>query len=146
MGGAIGFPHRGSSDIVSENDGEIEMGHKINELKSDLFQINATYHHPGQWHDLPARPSQVYNPATSERYQWYVITNLVAESVYECMVQAKNQHGFGELSDPHQWFSSQRGRLLHSGAPTHMYHNFFCNLLISTLSLIATVIINNITK
>lgn len=92
-----------------------------------------TYHHPGQWHDLLVRPPQLYNPATSERHQWYIINNLVAESVYECLVQTKNQHGFGELSDPHQWFSSQKGRLLHSAATAtlQIHYNFVVFVLIS---------------
>lgn len=74
------------------------------------LQINSSFHHPGQWHDLLVRPKQVYNPGTSERSMWYHITNLVPESVYECLVQTRNQHGFGELSELHQWFNSPRGR------------------------------------
>lgn len=100
-----------------------------------LLQINSTYHHPGQWHDLLIRAPQLYNPATSERHQWYPITNLVAESVYECLVQAKNQHGFGELSDPHQWFSSQRGRLLHSGGGVAKINTFWVIVMICSFLL-----------
>lgn len=81
------------------------------------------------------RPVQLYNPATSERHQWYRITNLVAESVYECLVQAKNQHGFGELSDPHQWYSSQRGRLLHSGVTTTKINAFLVIVVICSFLL-----------
>ncbi|KAJ8965609.1 hypothetical protein NQ314_004000, partial [Rhamnusium bicolor] len=64
------------------------------------------------WHDLLVKPSQTYNSATSERSQRYRLTNLQADSVYECLVQTKNQHGYGELSDLHQWFTSPRGRTI----------------------------------
>lgn len=74
--------------------------------------MNASFHHPGQWHDLLVRPSQTYNSVNSERSMWYRINNLIPDSMYECLVQTKNQHGFGELSEIHQWFSSQRGRPL----------------------------------
>lgn len=77
-----------------------------------FFQVNSTYQYPGQWHDLLVKPSQRYNSATGERYQSFKLTGLIPDSVYECLVQTKNQHGFGELSDLHQWFSSQRGRTL----------------------------------
>ncbi|KAJ8961467.1 hypothetical protein NQ318_014715 [Aromia moschata] len=76
------------------------------------IMVNISYHHPGQWHDLLVKPSQIYNSATSERTQRYRLTNLQADSVYECLVQTKNQHGYGELSDLHQWFTSTRGRLV----------------------------------
>ncbi|KAI4454506.1 contactin 5 [Holotrichia oblita] len=75
-------------------------------------EMNASYHHPGQWHDLLVRPKQTYNSATSERRQSYIIKHLIPDSVYECLIQTKNQHGYGELSDLHQWFSSQKGRPL----------------------------------
>ncbi|XP_017770167.1 PREDICTED: lachesin-like, partial [Nicrophorus vespilloides] len=77
-----------------------------------MMQINASYHHPGQWHDLLVRPHQIFNAVTGERRQSYHLVNLQADSVYECLVQTKNQHGFGELSDLHQWFTSQKGRPL----------------------------------
>ncbi|GJQ77960.1 hypothetical protein Trydic_g2321 [Trypoxylus dichotomus] len=77
-----------------------------------MLQINASFHHPGQWHDLLVRPKQTYNSATSERRQSYTIRHLIPDSVYECLIQTKNQHGYGELSDLHQWFSSQKGRPL----------------------------------
>ncbi|KAG5870541.1 hypothetical protein JTB14_035687 [Gonioctena quinquepunctata] len=73
---------------------------------------NSTYHHPGHWHDLLVKPTQSYNAATSERTQNYLITNLHPDSVYECLIQTKNQHGYGELSDLHQWFTSPRGRYI----------------------------------
>lgn len=72
--------------------------------------MNSTYHHSGQWHDLLVKPTQSYNSATGERTQRYKLTNLQADAVYECLVQTKNQHGYGELSDLHQWFTSARGR------------------------------------
>ncbi|XP_060523734.1 lachesin-like isoform X2 [Cylas formicarius] len=72
--------------------------------------INNSYHHPGQWHDLLVKPSQTFSVSTSERTQWYRLHNLQADSAYECLVQTKNQHGYGELSDLHQWYTSPRGR------------------------------------
>ncbi|RZC41958.1 limbic system-associated membrane protein, partial [Asbolus verrucosus] len=74
--------------------------------------INSTspYDHKGQWHDLVVKSSQKYDPKTSERTQTYRITNLIPDSVYECLVLTKNQHGFSEVSELHQWFSSQKGR------------------------------------
>ncbi|XP_044757427.1 MAM domain-containing glycosylphosphatidylinositol anchor protein 2-like [Coccinella septempunctata] len=74
--------------------------------------VNTTYQYPGQWHDLLVKPSQRFNSATGERYQSFKLSGLIPDSVYECLVQTKNLHGFGELSDLHQWFSSQRGRPL----------------------------------
>ncbi|XP_019869703.1 lachesin [Aethina tumida] len=80
------------------------------------MMINSSYHHPGQWHDLLVKPPQSYNSATGERSQTYRLSNLVADSVYECLIQTRNHHGFGELSDLHQWFSSPRGSpLLRNG-------------------------------
>ncbi|XP_057669809.1 opioid-binding protein/cell adhesion molecule-like [Diorhabda carinulata] len=73
---------------------------------------NASYHHPGHWHDVVVKPAQTYNPANSERTQRYKLTNLFPDSVYECLIQTKNQHGFGELSDLHQWSTSPRGRFI----------------------------------
>lgn len=61
------------------------------------------------------KPGQTYNSATSERSQRYRLTNLEADSVYECLVQTKNQHGYGELSDLHQWFTSPKGRVIVHG-------------------------------
>ncbi|XP_050305550.1 MAM domain-containing glycosylphosphatidylinositol anchor protein 1 isoform X2 [Anthonomus grandis grandis] len=74
--------------------------------------VNTSYHHPGHWHDLLVKPSQTYNSATSERTQWYRLTNLHADSVYECLIQTKNQHGYGGLSDIFQWFTSPKGRII----------------------------------
>lgn len=71
--------------------------------------MNSSYHLPGQWHDLSVKPTQSYNPATCERTQSFLINNLDPDSVYEVLVQTKNQHGFGELSDMHQWFTSRKG-------------------------------------
>lgn len=71
--------------------------------------MNVSYHHAGQWHDLLVKPKQSYNPMTTERRQSFRLTNLVAESVYECLVQSKNQHGFGDLSDVHQWYTLPEG-------------------------------------
>ncbi|KAL1509496.1 hypothetical protein ABEB36_004216 [Hypothenemus hampei] len=76
------------------------------------IMVNTSYHHPGQWHDLLIKPSQTYNSATGERTQWYNLHNLHPDSVYECLVQTKNQHGYGELSDLYQWFTSPKGRLI----------------------------------
>ncbi|XP_030753077.1 fasciclin-2-like [Sitophilus oryzae] len=74
--------------------------------------VNTSYHHPRQWHDLLVKPSQTYNPSTSERTQWYRLHNLQPDSAYECLIQTKNQHGYGELSDLHQWFTSPKGRFI----------------------------------
>ncbi|KAK9884559.1 hypothetical protein WA026_007400 [Henosepilachna vigintioctopunctata] len=106
--------------------------------------INATYQYPGQWHDLLVKPSQRYNSATGERYQSYKLTGLTPDSVYECLVQTKNQHGFGELSDLHQWFSSQKGRPLvyNSGEFLHRKYDFLKFILILCLHKIG----NNFTK
>ncbi|CAH0553650.1 unnamed protein product, partial [Brassicogethes aeneus] len=80
-------------------------------------EMNVSYHLPGQWHDLSVKPSQTYNAASCERTQSFLIKNLEADSVYEVLVQTKNQHGFGELSDMHQWFTSRRGGpFVHSSA------------------------------
>nr|XP_022906599.1 neural cell adhesion molecule 1-B-like [Onthophagus taurus] len=98
--------------------------------------INSSYHHPGQWHDLLVKPRQIYHISTSERHQSYSIKSLSPDSVYECLVQAKNQHGFGELSDLHQWFSSQKGRpLVHLTSQQSWIHDgkrarFDCLILI----------------
>ncbi|KAK9739900.1 Immunoglobulin I-set domain [Popillia japonica] len=98
-----------------------------------MLQINASFHHPGQWHDLLVRPKQTYNSATSERRQSHIIKHLIPDSVYECLIQTKNQHGYGELSDLHQWFSSQKGRpLIHlSGCPKLRMES--CLLMLTTI-------------
>lgn len=74
--------------------------------------VNATYQQPGQWHDLLVKPRQRFNTANGERHQTYKLTGLIGDSVYECLVQTKNQHGFGDLSDLHQWVTSPKGRVL----------------------------------
>lgn len=106
-----------------------------------MIQINSTYHHPGQWHDLLVRPHQSFNPSTSERSQSYQLRNLQAESVYECLVQTKNQHGFGELSDLHQWFTSQKGRPFVS-ANTASSFNIKNNLIGVILSCVLLIFIH----
>lgn len=78
--------------------------------------MNSTYQHSGQWHDKIVYPYQIrFDPSTSERTQWYRITDLNGDSVYECLVAARNQHGYGEFSDLHQWFTSMRGRIMGPG-------------------------------
>ncbi|EFA08611.1 MAM domain-containing glycosylphosphatidylinositol anchor protein 2 isoform X1 [Tribolium castaneum] len=84
----------------------------IIEVKILYRRINATtfYDHKGQWHDLVIKPEQKYDAKTSERLQSFRITNLVPDSLYECLILTKNQHGYSDVSDVHQWFSSDKGR------------------------------------
>lgn len=81
-------------------------------IQIQFLQVNSSHHRPGQWHDLLVKPPQSYNSATSERSLRYRLTDLEADSVYECLIQTKNQHGYGELSDLHQWFTSPKGRII----------------------------------
>ncbi|XP_066150996.1 neurotrimin-like [Euwallacea fornicatus] len=100
------------------------------------IMINSTYHHPGQWHDIQINPSQSFNPASSERTQWYRLHNLQPDSVYECLVQTKNQHGYGELSDVFQWFTSPKGRfIVHSKSSQFKGHpiGIFLGLIVTLL-------------
>ncbi|XP_044272490.1 neogenin-like isoform X2 [Tribolium madens] len=84
----------------------------IIEVKILYRRINATsfYDHKGQWHDLVIKPEQKYDSKTSERFQSFRITNLVPDSLYECLILTKNQHGYSDVSDVHQWFSLDKGR------------------------------------
>ncbi|KAF5307420.1 hypothetical protein FQR65_LT06934 [Abscondita terminalis] len=78
--------------------------------------INTTYHHHDQWHDMIVRPNEVsFNSESTERLQQYQLNGLVADSVYECLVQTKSQYGYSELSNLHQWFTSRVGRQIESG-------------------------------
>ncbi|XP_063916510.1 MAM domain-containing glycosylphosphatidylinositol anchor protein 2-like [Zophobas morio] len=110
----------------------------IMEAKILYRRINATtiYDHKGQWHDLVVKPSQKYDPKTGERVQSFRITNLTPESLYECLILTKNQHGYSEVSSLHQWFSSDKGRPLVES----MGHNV-AGLSLSTLMFIQAVIL-----
>ncbi|KAJ8914577.1 hypothetical protein NQ315_017282 [Exocentrus adspersus] len=99
-----------NGQVVTRKGGPVSFECKANGNPTPT--VNTSYHQPGQWHDLLVKPSQTYNSATGERSQRYRLTNLQADSVYECLVQTKNQHGYGELSDLHQWFTSPKGRNL----------------------------------
>ncbi|KAJ8984905.1 hypothetical protein NQ317_002745, partial [Molorchus minor] len=101
---------------------------------------NISYHRFEQWHDLLVKPSQTYNPTKGERTQTYRLTNLQPDSVYEGFVQTKNQHGYGDLSQVHQWFTSQRGRILvqHSSAVTSYCRKQFSVALV----LVALLVVN----
>lgn len=61
--------------------------------------------------------------------------------MYECLVQTKNQHGFGELSDLHQWFTSQKGRPFVS-ANTASSFNIKNNLIGVILSCVLLIFIH----
>ncbi|KAF7283823.1 hypothetical protein GWI33_022863 [Rhynchophorus ferrugineus] len=98
--------------------------------------VNTSYHHPRQWHDLLVKPSQNYNSATSERTQKYRLINLQADSAYECLIQTKNQHGYGELSDLHQWFTSPKGRFVIQNSGYTRKHSAFSLIFVVILSLI----------
>ncbi|XP_031330732.1 MAM domain-containing glycosylphosphatidylinositol anchor protein 2-like [Photinus pyralis] len=77
--------------------------------------INTTYHHHDQWHDMIVRPNEVsFNSESTERLQQYQLNGLVADSVYECLIQTKSQYGYSELSNLHQWFTSRVGRQIES--------------------------------
>ncbi|KAJ3624150.1 hypothetical protein MTP99_017796 [Tenebrio molitor] len=103
------------------------------EVKILYRRINSTmpYDHKGQWHDLVVKPNQKYDPKTSERIQSFRIMNLIPDSLYECLILTKNQHGYSEVSDLHQWFSSDKGRpFVHSSG-----HSFFSFSVATMMSL-----------
>lgn len=82
------------------------------------MNVSIPYDHKPQWHDLVVTPNQRYDPKTSDRIQSYRIMNLIPDSVYECLILTKNQHGYSEVSDLHQWVSSQKGqRFVESSSP-----------------------------
>ncbi|XP_018323456.1 protein amalgam-like [Agrilus planipennis] len=75
--------------------------------------MNTTYHQSGRWHDLIVQPNEAnYNSENSDRLQWYRLRNLNPDSVYECIVQAKNQYGYGDQSILHQWLTSSPGKTI----------------------------------
>ncbi|XP_048521040.1 MAM domain-containing glycosylphosphatidylinositol anchor protein 2 isoform X2 [Dendroctonus ponderosae] len=102
------------------------------------IMINSSYHHPGQWHDLLIKPSQSYNSATSERTQSYRLHNLQADSTYECVIQTKNQHGYGELSDTFQWYTAPKGRIILQ-SNGGVFNSFSEVILLSILSILLMI-------
>lgn len=57
-------------------------------------------------------PGQIVNPETNERTQRYRLRNLQADSTYECLVQTKNKHGDGDISDLFHWYTAPKGRII----------------------------------
>lgn len=78
------------------------------------------------------RPDEIsFNSETTERLQQYHLTGLVADSVYECLIQTKSQYGYSELSNLHQWFTSRVGRQLDSNSANNCriyVYGFFYNI------------------
>lgn len=83
---------------------------------------------------MVVRPNEIsFNPESTERIQQYQLNGLVADSVYECLIQTKSQYGYSELSNLHQWFTSRVGRQvdLNSSSICKIYFSsFFYNFYI----------------
>ena len=62
-------------------------------------QFNSTYQFPSAWHDIILK--------TGRNTDQYKLTNLIPDSVYESMIQTRNQYGWSPLSEIHQWFTNR---------------------------------------
>uniref|UniRef100_A0A182FVH5 Ig-like domain-containing protein n=1 Tax=Anopheles albimanus TaxID=7167 RepID=A0A182FVH5_ANOAL len=62
------------------------------------LMMNETYQHPGSWEDTILVPTLTRSDAT-HFIMSHVIRGLSPNSVYEVMIQARNVHGWNEVSD-----------------------------------------------
>ena len=59
--------------------------------------MNESYQHPGKWHDLTLIPTMVRSDS-NHFVMSHLIKTLDPNSVYEAIVQAKNQYGWNEVN------------------------------------------------
>lgn len=68
------------------------------------FQLNDT--NPaqgGQWHDVVLHSTPTFGESKTTHVMSYNIRGLEPSSVYEVIIQAKNKHGWNEVSDLYQF-------------------------------------------
>uniref|UniRef100_A0A8D8ABK1 Lachesin n=2 Tax=Culex pipiens TaxID=7175 RepID=A0A8D8ABK1_CULPI len=68
------------------------------------LMMNETYQHPGSWEDTILVPTLTRSDPT-HFIMSHVIKGLSPNSVYEVMIQARNMHGWNEISDIHQFYT-----------------------------------------
>ncbi|XP_058835816.1 limbic system-associated membrane protein-like [Topomyia yanbarensis] len=68
------------------------------------LMMNETYQHPGNWEDTILVPTLTRSDPT-HFIMSHVIKGLSPNSVYEVMIQARNMHGWNEISDIHQFYT-----------------------------------------
>uniref|UniRef100_A0A182JC15 Ig-like domain-containing protein n=1 Tax=Anopheles atroparvus TaxID=41427 RepID=A0A182JC15_ANOAO len=68
------------------------------------LMMNETYQHPGSWEDTILVPTLTRSDPT-HFIMSHVIKGLSPNSVYEVMIQARNVHGWNEISDIHQFYT-----------------------------------------
>ncbi|XP_035903702.1 limbic system-associated membrane protein [Anopheles stephensi] len=68
------------------------------------LMMNETYQHPGSWEDTILVPTLTRSDPT-HFIMSHVIRGLSPNSVYEVMIQARNVHGWNEISDIHQFYT-----------------------------------------
>lgn len=59
--------------------------------------MNETYQHPGKWHDMILIPTST-RIDSKHFIMSHIIKGLEHNSVYEAMVQARNNHGWNEVT------------------------------------------------
>lgn len=59
--------------------------------------MNETFQHPGKWNDVILMPATV-RLDSNHNIMSHVVKGLEHNSVYEAIVQAKNQYGWNEVS------------------------------------------------
>jgi hypothetical protein len=69
------------------------------------LQINETYQKPSKWDELIPSPSRVSRYDARHFVMSYIIKYLEHNSVYEVMVQARNQFGWNEVNQKEMIFS-----------------------------------------
>ncbi|CAG9807706.1 unnamed protein product [Chironomus riparius] len=75
------------------------------------LMMNETYQQPGRWHELVLTPPHT-RQETPHHFMTYTIRGLENNSVYEAIVQAKNQYGWNEVSDIYQFYTQSNNLMM----------------------------------
>ncbi|CAO1426341.1 unnamed protein product [Diamesa serratosioi] len=73
--------------------------------------MNETYQQPGRWHEIVLTPPHSRSDS-AHHLMTYTIKGLENNSVYEAIVQAKNQYGWNEVSDIYQFYTQSNNLLM----------------------------------
>ncbi|CRL05848.1 CLUMA_CG018874, isoform A [Clunio marinus] len=113
-------PLYGRSRDVYNLTWSVESVPKLDEIRIlyRKLMMNETYQQPGRWHELVLTPPHGRSES-AHHFMTYTIRGLEDNSVYEAIVQAKNQYGWNEVSDIYQFYT-QSNSLMMGGEEVEM--------------------------